>query len=42
MLDRVVNDLDQDKIDGQGFQYFAFTWRVALDQITARLQELQR
>jgi TRAP transporter TAXI family solute receptor len=42
MLDRVVNDLDQDKIDGQGFQYFAFTWRVALDQIVTRLRDLQR
>ncbi len=40
MLDRVVHDLDKDKIDGQGFQYFAFTWRVALDAITAREQEL--
>ncbi len=40
MLDQVVNDLDKDRIDGQGFQYFAFTWRVALDAITARQAEL--
>ena len=40
MLDQVVHDLDKDKIDGQGFQYFAFTWRVALDAITAREGEL--
>ncbi len=40
MLDQVVHDLDKDKIDGQGFQYFAFTWRVALDAITARQAEL--
>ena len=40
MLDQVVNDLDKDKIDGQGFQYFSFTWRVALDTITARQAEL--
>lgn len=40
MLDKVVNDLDQDKIDNQGFQYFAFTWRVALDAISRREQEL--
>ncbi len=42
MLDRVVHDLDSDKIDGQGFQYFAFTWRVALDAIAAREQELRQ
>ena len=36
MLDRVVHDLDSDKIDGQGFQYFAFTWKVALDTIANR------
>jgi TRAP transporter TAXI family solute receptor len=40
MLDRVVHDLDSDKIDGQGFQYFAFTWRVALDAINGRKAEL--
>ncbi len=42
MLDHVVHDLDKDKIDGQGFQYFAFTWRVALDAIAAREQELRQ
>lgn len=42
MLDRVVHDLDSDKIDGQGFQYFAFTGRVALDAIAAREQELRQ
>lgn len=41
MLDRVVHDLDSDKIDGQGFQYFAFTWRVALDAINGRKVELE-
>ena len=40
MLDRVVHDLDRDKIDGQGFQYFAFTWKVALDTIQTRQAEL--
>jgi TRAP transporter TAXI family solute receptor len=40
MLDEVVNDLDKDKIDGEGFQYFAFTWRVALDAIVHRETDL--
>jgi hypothetical protein len=33
MLERVVHDLDEDRIDGEGFTYFAFTWDVALRAI---------
>ena len=33
MLEQVVHDLDEDRIDGEGFTYFAFTWDVALRAI---------
>jgi hypothetical protein len=36
MLDDVVNDPVKDRIDGAGFQYFAFPWRVARDAINRR------
>ncbi len=33
MLEQVVHDLDEDRIDGEGFQYFSFTWEAALRSI---------
>jgi len=33
LLEQVVHDLDEDRIDGEGFHYFAFTWEATLDAI---------
>ena len=33
MLEQVVHDLDEDRIDGEGFHYFAFTWEAAMQAI---------
>ena len=30
LLEQVVHDLDEDRIDGEGFHYFAFTWEAAM------------
>ena len=40
MLSNVVRDLDEDKIDGQGFHFFAFTWEAAFSVINAREQDM--
>lgn len=40
MLSNVVRDLDEDKIDGEGFHFFAFTWEAAFSVIKSREQEL--
>ncbi len=40
MLSNVVRDLDEDKIDGEGFHFFAFTWEAAFSVITAKEQEM--
>ena len=41
MLPRVIRDLDEDNIDGEGFHYFAFTWQAALSVITEKQNELK-
>lgn len=33
MLSSVIHDLDEDRIDGEGFHFFAFTWEAALSAI---------
>ncbi len=40
MLSRVVRDLDEDKIDGEGFHFFAFTWEAAYAVIRGRERDL--
>jgi uncharacterized protein len=42
MLARMVRDLDEDKIDGEGFNYFAFTWEAARKTIEDRERALTR
>ena len=39
MLTSVVRDLDEDKIDGEGFHFFAFTWEAAFSVINAKERE---
>jgi len=36
MLTQVVRDLDDDKIDGEGFHFFAFTWEAACAVISEK------
>ncbi len=33
LLEQVVHDLDEDRIDGEGFHYFAFTWEAAMNAV---------
>ncbi|WP_197059632.1 TAXI family TRAP transporter solute-binding subunit [Thermopetrobacter sp. TC1] len=33
LLQKVVHDLDEDKIEGEGFHYFSFTWEATLNAI---------
>ena len=40
MLPEVIRDLDEDKIDGEGFQYFAFTWEATLAAVAERQEKL--
>ena len=40
MLERVIRDLDEDNIDGNGFHYFAFTWQAALTVIAQKERDL--
>ncbi len=40
MLEQVVHDLDEDRIDGEGFHYFAFTWEAALQAIRSAERRL--
>ncbi len=40
MLTHVVRDLDEDKIDSEGFHFFAFTWQAAFSVINAREKEM--
>ena len=40
MLEQVVHDLDEDRIDGEGFHYFAFTWEAALQAIRSAERKL--
>jgi TRAP transporter TAXI family solute receptor len=40
MLTQVVRDLDEDKIDGEGFHFFAFTWEAAFSVISEKEREL--
>ncbi len=40
MLGNVVRDLDEDKVDGEGFNFFAFTWEAAFSVINAKEQEM--
>ncbi|MEL7121008.1 MAG: TAXI family TRAP transporter solute-binding subunit [Bacteroidota bacterium] len=40
ILSRVVDDLDRDKINAEGFHFFSFTWQVAHDLIIEKLIEM--
>lgn len=40
MLSNVVRDLDEDKIDGDGFHFFAFTWEAAFSVITEKERQM--
>ncbi len=40
MLEQVVHDLDEDRIDGEGFHYFAFTWEMAMKTISEAARAL--
>lgn len=40
MLNAVVHDLDEDRIDSQGFNFFAFTWQAAFAAINSKEQEM--
>ncbi len=40
MLSNVVRDLDEDKIDGEGFHFFAFTWEAAFSVINTKEKEM--
>ncbi len=40
MLTQVVRDLDDDKIDGEGFHFFAFTWEAACAVIGEKERKL--
>ena len=42
MLARMVEDLDQDRIDGEGFNFFAFTWEAVRKTIEDRERLLGR